>query len=138
VSSASATSSSCTSKSLSDWWRLSATLGLNLYVESFAARVSRTAWWRRRVDCVRCGSNEIGFETAQKLCGIDHQPRWGVQRINGQSVDHDIIPEGFYVDYVIEEVSHIVLVVKVNKNEDPTLTTYDVLEHKWFVQVKLP
>ena len=55
VSSAIATSSSWTSSSLSDWWRLSATLGLNLYVDSLAARHSRTAWWRRRVDCVRCG-----------------------------------------------------------------------------------
>ena len=44
VSSAIATSSSCTSKSLSDWWRLSATLGLNLYVDSLAARHSRTAY----------------------------------------------------------------------------------------------
>ena len=59
VSSAIATSSSCTSKSLSDWWRLSATLGLNLYVDSLAARHSRTAWWRRRVDCVRCGSRRF-------------------------------------------------------------------------------
>ena len=47
VSSAIATSSSCTSKSLSDWWRLRATEGLNLYVDSLAARHSRTAWWRR-------------------------------------------------------------------------------------------
>ena len=44
VSSAIATSSSWTSRSLSDWWRLSATLGLNLYVDSLAARHSSAGY----------------------------------------------------------------------------------------------
>lgn len=84
-------------------------------------------------DIVETGNGQAVVTLQDALLDADNQPKQidmldlcGVQLINGQIVEHDMIPQGTKLEYHDDDDYYDVTIVKVNENEDPTLTTYDV------------
>ena len=84
-------------------------------------------------DIIETGNPQAVVTLQDTLLDADNQPKQidmsdlcGVQRINGQIVEHDMIPQGTKLEYRTDDDYDNVTIVKVNENEDPTLTTYDV------------
>lgn len=84
-------------------------------------------------DIVETGNPQAVVTLQDALLDADNQPKQidmsdlcGVQSINVQIVEHDVIPQGTKLEYYDDDDYYDVTIVKVNENEDPTLTTYDV------------
>jgi len=84
-------------------------------------------------DIIETGNPQAVVILQDTLLDADNQPKQidmsdlcGVQSINVQIVEHDVIPQGTKLEYYDDDDYYDVTIVKVNENEDPTLTTYDV------------
>jgi len=85
------------------------------------------------LNIIETGNPQAVVTLQDALLDSDNQPKQidmldlrGVQRINGQIVEHDMLPQGTKLEYRDDYDYYDVTIVKVNENEDPTLTTYDV------------
>ena len=85
------------------------------------------------LNIIETGNPQAVVTLQDALLDADDQPKQidmldlrGVQCINGKIVEHDMIPQGTKLEYRDDHDYYDVTIVKVNENEDPTLTTYDV------------